>query len=111
MSRAVDCPHCSQKIGIADTPEIQENIELRQELEDLKKVTKMPSHIPNYQCKDGNCGQIHQNSRYDVAPKGKCTNCDQFSLTSEGVCPWCKNDDLDEIDADELKDLGISLPG
>ncbi len=110
MTRAVDCPNCNQKIGLADPPEVQDNITLRQELEELKNVTKMPRHIPNYQCKDGNCGQLHNNSRYTQSPKGKCTNCDQFSPTTKGVCSWCKNDEFDEIDTDELKDLNIRLP-
>ena len=68
MTRAVDCPTCQQRIGLADPPEVQENTTLRQEVEELKKVTKMPSFIPDYQCKGGNCGQIHQSSRYTNAP-------------------------------------------
>ena len=110
MSRVFDCPNCKQRIGVADPPEIQENIALHQEIEELKTVTKMPSHIPNYQCKNGNCGQPHKNSRYDTAPKGKCRDCDQFNSTSEGICSWCKSDDIDEVSEEELKDLNIRLP-
>ena len=110
MTRAVDCPNCNQKIGLADPPEVQENIKLHQQVEELEKIPKIPSHIPNYQCKNGNCGQPHPSSRYSIVPKGKCRNCDQFSSTSEGVCSWCKSDDFDEIDTDDLKDLNIRLP-
>ena len=110
MTRAVDCPNCNQKIGLADPQEVQENIKLHQQVEELKKVTKIPSFIPNYQCKNGNCGQPHKNSRYDTAPKGKCRDCDQFNSTSEGICSWCNSDDIEEISEDELTDLNIRLP-
>ena len=111
MTRAVTCPGCNEQIGLADPPEAQENIALRQELEESKKIPKMQTFIPNYQCKDGNCGQIHKNSRYTHRPKGKCNNCDQFSLEKEGKCAWCKQDDsIEEIDKDEIEDLGIRLP-
>jgi len=109
MTQAVNCPGCNQQIAIDDSPQVVENNTLRQEVEELKKVTKMPNYIPSYQCKNGNCGP-HENSRYNAAPKGKCRNCDQFNLTSDGVCAWCKNDDFEEIDSDDLKDLNIRLP-
>ena len=44
MTRAVDCPHCSQQIGIAEPPEAQENILLHQQIEELQKEPRMPSH-------------------------------------------------------------------
>ena len=110
MTRAVDCPHCSQQIGIAEPPEAQENILLHQQIEELKKEPKMPSFIPSFQCKDGTCGQNHSNPRYTTRPKGKCRNCEQFSGSKEGKCSWCKQDEIEEIDKDELIDLGIELP-
>ena len=110
MTQAVNCPGCNQQIAIDDSPQVQENNTLRQEVEELKKVTKIPSFIPNYQCKNGNCGQPHKNSRYDTAPKGKCRDCDQFNSTSEGICSWCNSDDIEEISEDELTDLNIRLP-
>ena len=110
MTRAVTCPGCNQQIGLADPPEVQENIALQQELKEVKN-RQIPSFIPNYQCEDGNCGQIHENSRYAHRPKGKCSNCDQFSSEKEGKCAWCKEkDSIEEIDKDELRDLGIRLP-
>jgi len=110
MTRAVTCPGCNQQIGLADPPEAQENIELRQQIEELKKEPKMPSFIPNYQCKNGTCGQNHTNPRYTNRPKGKCRNCDQFSANKEGRCSWCDQDEIEEIDKDELEDLDIKLP-
>ena len=110
MTRAVTCPSCSQQIGLTDPPEIQENIELRQQIEELKKIPKMPSFIPKYQCKDGTCGQNHANPRYTNRPKGKCRNCDQFSANKEGRCSWCDQNEIEEIDKDELEDLDIKLP-
>ena len=111
MTRAVTCPGCSQQIGITDPPEVQENNHLKQEMEELKKIPKLQSFIPNYKCKDGTCGQIHENPRYTNRPKGKCNNCDQFSSIKEGKCSWCKEEDsIDEIDKDDLENLGIRLP-
>jgi len=44
-------------------------------------------------------------------PKGKCSNCDQFSPTKEGKCSWCQEkDSIEEIDKDDLENLGIRLP-
>jgi len=111
MTRAVTCPGCQQQIGLADPPEAQENIVLRQELEESKKIPKMQTFIPNFQCKDGTCGQLHENPRYTTRPKGKCNNCDQFSPTKEGKCSWCQEkDSIEEIDKDDLENLGIRLP-
>src|SRR3972149_10351627 len=107
MTRAVDCPGCHQRIGLADPPEAQENILLRQQIEQLQKEPKMPSFIPKYQCKDGTCGQNHTNPRYSNRPKGKCRNCDQFNANKEGKCSWCNQNEIEEIDKDELTNLGI----
>jgi len=41
MTQAVNCPGCNQQIAIDDSPQIQENNTLRQEVEELKKVEKI----------------------------------------------------------------------
>jgi len=105
MTRAVTCPGCKQQIGIADPPEVQENIMLRQQIEDKKNITQ--SFIPAYNCADGNCGQIHKNRNYRMRPKGKCSNCEQFARTDKGICPWCGHDDIESIDDDDLDSLDI----
>ena len=111
MTQAVNCPACNQQIAIDDSPQQNELNQVRIELEELKKQPKMQTFIPNYQCKDGTCGQLHENPRYTTRPKGKCSNCDQFSPTKEGACPWCKEEDsLEDIDKDDLENLGIRLP-
>jgi len=111
MTQAVSCPGCNQQIAIDDSSQQIEANQLRIELEEAKKYPKMQNFIPNYQCKDGTCGQIHQNPRYTSRPKGKCSNCDQFSSTKEGTCSWCKEkDSIEEIDKDDLENLGIRLP-
>ena len=111
MSRAVDCPNCNLKIGIVDPPEIQENIKLHQQVEELEKIPKIQSFVPSYQCPDGNCGENHKNKNYSRTVKGQCNNCNQFSVSNHGKCPWCnENDTIEEIDNDFLEDLGIRLP-
>ena len=111
MTQAFNCPSCKQRITIDDSPQQNELNQLKSQFEQLKKETKMPSYIPAYRCPDGDCGQIHKNTRYTYRPKGKCRNCDQYSNKKEGKCAWCKQDELEEIDQDELTDRGIDLPG
>lgn len=111
MTQAIDCPSCKQQITIDDSPQQIELNQLLNEVKELKNVPKMQSFIPSFQCTEGNCREIHKNPRYSRRPKGKCRNCDQFSLEKEGTCPWCKEtDSIEEIDKDELTDLGIRLP-
>ena len=109
MTQAINCPGCSKQIVLDDSRAENENIQLRSQVEQLKK-TQIPLHIPNYQCKGGTCGQNHENPRYNSRPKGKCNNCDQFSIESTGKCTWCDKNEIEEIDKDELEDLGIRLP-
>ena len=111
MTQAVNCPGCRQQIAIDDSPQQVELNQLRSELEQLKKIPKMASYIPAYNCVNGDCGQIHKNPNYRFMPKGKCRECDQFSKNSSGKCVWCKQDEVEEIDQDELTDRGIDLPG
>ncbi len=112
MTQAVTCPGCQQQIAIDDSPQQNELNQVRSKMEELEKEPKMPSYIPNFKCTDGSCGKIHQSSRYTRRPKGKCSNCDQFSPTKEGKCSWCQEkDSIEEIDKDDLENLGIRLPG
>ena len=110
MTQAVHCPSCKQQFTVDDSPITNQINQLQSEIEQLKKEPKMQSFIPKFQCKDGTCGQNHTNPRYTTRPKGKCRNCDQFSANKEGKCPWCNQDEIEEIDKDELTDLGIELP-
>jgi len=70
---------------------------------EIKEVS--PSYIPRYHCKDGNCGKSHPNENFKDYPKGKCTNCDQFSGTINKRCTWCGNDEYDELSKDDLDDV------
>lgn len=105
MTRAVTCPGCKQQITLNDPPEVQENIILRQQIEDKKNTIQ--SFIPAYNCPDGNCGEVHKNRNYRMRPKGKCENCGQFARNETGTCPWCGHDDIEPIEDDELDDLDI----
>ena len=68
-----------------------------------------PNYLPKYKCKNGNCGTAHENPNYTQTAKGVCPNCKQFSPLIKGKCYWC-NDDVEELDQEELEDLGIPLP-
>lgn len=78
-----------------------------QVIEKVKEVTKIPSYIPKYKCK--NCKENHKNKDYTQKPKFKCSNCGQFSLNSDS-CIWCDGKEFDELEEDELKELGIEEP-
>ena len=110
MTQAVNCPGCRQQIAIDDSPQQIELNQLRAELEQFKKIPKMASYIPAYNCSSGDCGQIHKNPNYKFRPKGKCRNCDQFSKNPSGQCAWCKQNEVEEIDKNQLEDLEIPLP-
>jgi len=85
-------------------PEPEIKIETKTVIEDFK---------PNYECPDGNCkeGGIHRNTNHTKKIKGKCNNCAQFTKYDKGTCPWCeKNDTIEEIDSEEIEELGIKNP-
>ena len=112
MTQAVHCPSCKQQFTVDDSPITNQINQLQSEIEQLRKIPKMPSHIPNYQCEDGTCSKIHENPLYTKRPKGKCSHCDQYSFKKEGTCPWCReNDSIEEVDKDEIVDRGIRIPG
>jgi len=111
MTQAVICPGCNQQIAIDDSPQQNQLNQIQNELEILKKIPKAQSFIPNLHCQDGSCTQVHKNPLYTKRPKGKCNNCDQFSAHKEGKCTWCQEkDSIEEIDKDDLENLGIRLP-
>lgn len=74
---------------------------------EIKTITKIPSYIPKYKCK--NCKENHKNKDYRQAPKYKCDNCGQFSPTSDS-CIWCNGKEFEELEEDELRDLGLDIP-
>jgi len=122
-----DCPNCKEKVTIdidkleMKTPKTLENastdgqtqiLETKPEVIEKEVIkTVIEDFKPNYECPDGNCDiGIHKNKNYKKKPKGKCTNCNQFTKNKEGKCPWCKGTDLEELEEGELEDLGITDP-
>jgi len=121
------CKHChkdltldTDKMKIIDSSKEIENIQQQQSTQllkpEVKEVikevvkTQTPAHIPSFKCKDGNCGLMHKNPNYTKKIKGKCTNCGQFTSNTDSECPFCNQKEFDEIEEDELKDLGIPEP-
>ena len=72
--------------------------------------TQAPSDQPFFKCK--NCGDKHDNPNYSIKPNKKCPNCG--SLNGNKNCKNCGNatdsDDWEELDDDELIELGIPIP-
>jgi len=78
---------------------------------EIKIETVIEDFKPNYECPDGDCEiGVHKNKNYKRKPKGKCANCDQFTKNKSGTCPWCKGTEIDEVDPEELDNLGILNP-
>jgi len=124
-----DCPNCKEKVTIdidklqVTTPKTLENasaegvtqvLETKPVEPEIKEVIKTisPSDKPFFVCANGNCGEgVHRNENYSKKPNKKCKNCD--SLNGEKKCTNCGNKDEDEFDDlndEELKELGIPLP-
>jgi len=125
-----DCPNCKKPIAFdvdkldpkaIKVDELQNPGIAAQQTQLLEKpAEKPPKEItktviedfkPNYECPNGNCDVgVHKNKNFKKRPKGKCTNCNQFAKHDSGTCPWCKKEEIEPIDSDELDDLGISKP-
>jgi len=123
-----DCPNCKEKVVIdidkleVKTPKTLENstTETQTQLLEQKPPEVIEKEIiktviedfkPGYECPDGNCEiGVHKNKNYSKIVKGKCTNCDQFTKHDKGTCPWCKKDEIEPIEKEELEDLGIEMP-
>lgn len=124
-----DCPHCKKGITLdtekmevlevtkqAENPTIQNktNQVLEKPIEPEIKTeikTVIEDFKPGYECPDGNCEiGVHKNKNYSKRVKGKCSNCDQFTKHDKGKCPWCKQDQIEPIEQEELEELGIEMP-
>jgi len=97
------------KIEKITSTEKEKDPEVKEVIKEVVK-TQTPAHIPSFKCKDGNCGLMHKNPNYTKKIKGKCTNCGQFTSNTDSECPFCNQKEYDEIEEDELKDLGIPEP-
>jgi len=126
-----DCPHCKKPIGL-DTEKMEiveavkepEKVSVNSGLQtqvlekpeekpktEVKIETVIEDFKPNYECPNGNCDVgVHKNNNFKKRPKGKCTNCNQFTKHDKGTCPWCKSTEIEELDPEELDELGIDTP-
>jgi len=78
---------------------------------EVKIETVIEDFKPSYECPDGNCDiGVHKNKNFKKRPKGKCTNCNQFTKHDKGTCPWCKSTEIEQLDPEELDELGIDMP-
>ena len=85
-------------------------IETKPEVKEVEKIIKVvPSWQPNYICKGPNCN-TKKNPDYAQRPKGKCSNCGQFTKEAFGTCIWCQGKEIEELDSEELDNLGIPTP-
>lgn len=130
MKLTGDCPHCKKSLAFdVDKLDIKQEAPLsvpnasatgqqtqqiekpKEEPPKLKRETVIEDFKPNYECPNGDCDVgVHKNKNFTKRPKGKCTNCDQFTKHDSGTCPWCKKDEIEPIDSEELDELGIAKP-
>jgi len=123
-----DCPNCKEKItfDLDKETKVIEPKELQNQTRETQQILEQPKEKivekeviktviedfkPNYECPDGDCDiGVHKNKNFKKMPKGKCKNCDQFTKHDKGTCPWCKHDEIESIDPEELDELGIDTP-
>ena len=125
-----NCPHCKKSFEsshqldnlepainqgkIKEVQGTQQNTIQEVKEPEIKEVVKtvVPSDEPFYTCANGNCDKgMHKNPNYTKKPNKKCKNCD--SLNGNKKCKNCGNSDeeeFEELDSDELNDLGIPEP-
>ena len=117
LDTAIEIPELKPVLRVEPTPELNLEHEsapdtppkqIKQE-EKTKVEYVPPNYLPKYKCKNGNCGQAHNNPNYSEPVRGQCPNCKQFSPLASGKCYWC-DEDVDELDQEELNDLGIPIP-
>ena len=126
MKLTGDCPNCKKPLAFdVDKLEVKRDLpaavtnasvtgQQTQQIEkppEIKEVAKtvIEDFKPNYECPNGDCDVgVHKNKNFKKRPKGKCKNCDQFAKHESGTCPWCKKDEIEAIDSEELDDLGIA---
>ena len=131
LVQKTSCPHCNKdfelesdldKIEMAApkqtatstsaTAQILEQQTTEQKAETPKVEIKhvIPSHIPAYSCADDSCNQAHKNKNYTKMPVAKCENCGQFTANKDKICPWCKSKDFEDLDQEDLVELGLPVP-
>lgn len=124
----IECPGCKHKFDkttdlsdlknvpvtkIENKAKIKEVIEEGQtsqiiEKEKIVEKVKIPSDQPFYECKD--CDSLHKNKNYSVRPNKKCNNCDSLNGPKNKGCKNCGNTEFEELDEDQLDDLGVPKP-
>lgn len=122
--KVIDCPHCKGKLNVeierkpatvtltnspAFAPEdveklVEKVVERKMPKETPKAETpkepEVPSYLPKHFCKGKGCDG-HENPNRKKVTK-KCNNCDQVSPENAGKCPWCGENDFDDLDEDEI---------
>lgn len=117
ISFKVDIPEISPSVRMIPNAQVGENatgtnqVMAKQEEKPIEKTIEVvkkvvPSWQPNFICKGPNCN-TKKNPAYSQRPKGKCSNCGQFSKEAFGSCIWCDNKEFEELDEEELDNLGV----
>lgn len=97
------------RINGIETNQLMETITPQKENIIEKLIKVVPSYQPNFVCKDDKCS-IKKNPNYNQRITGKCSKCGQFTKQGQTVCHWCKNNEIEEIEEEELDNLGIPMP-
>lgn len=136
--KVIDCPHCKGKLNVEIerkpahvklteeqqfteietlvSKEIEKRIPKKEKEEKpevkVEKDIQYPSWMPAEYCPDGNCslGGVHPNKNYKRKAEKKCKNCDQFAPKVAKKCAWCGENDFDDMDDEDLENMGINLP-
>ncbi len=99
-----------ERVAAKLKPKEPEKIEKPKE----KVIVKLPSWQPKEFCANGQCGDPHKNPDYKQRVKKKCTNCGAWAPAKAAKCATCTKQDIDdpweELDEDELNEMGIPMP-
>lgn len=126
MKLTGDCPNCKKPVAFdVDKLEMkkedleienaqasgQTTTQIQKEPEVIEKeiIKSVPSSDqPYYECKD--CDNMHKNPNYKIKPNQKCSNCGSLNRPKAKGCKNCGNTEFEEVDNDELNELGVPEP-
>lgn len=87
----------------------QQVVKPQEKIIEKEVIKSVPSSDqPYYECKD--CDNMHKNPNYKIKPNQKCSNCGSLNRPKAKGCKNCGNTEFEEVDNDELNELGVPEP-
>jgi len=124
MTQTVNCPGCSKQIWLDDSPQVQENAVLHQQINQLQTQMNQPKTIQHKEiidiipkgvnfmsCPGGDCGHTKLENPDKTTKFFECPHCDTNTVPKYSkFCPTCgknlEDEDLSESNVDISEDKG-----